>query len=563
MLEDTPDGKYKRAVSGDCIKRLEGHHALVDRCCVFSNGTRMISASWDKTCKIWDLESGKCLHTCKDENKVRGVAVYDNDKRAVCCGSGTWLSIWDIGTGLLVNRVDMKHTSTVWGLQLLDHLVPLPARDGVWALTHVAMTYSGDGFVKMWDLSPENEHEIVHARRACDPGPMCVAAVPPSFELGGLPLLVGGFRSIKMYDVSSIGTGPSAGAIWAGRGCVDPGAWSDWLMDTVRETSPHFLYARDRDSQDLPTLIHKLADSQVGYSVLDKLLLEYTKQRAIITSGKPYVKEEHGKALGTIGMLSRAGTSDRGSALAIAVEGSYEDMAQLLLEDYQSHIASYAYIAAGYAPATIVMELTEADIVHLFGSFPVLAAEFLERLPMQATDLVAPESKCDFSAALDGKFIRASESHSPPVERTASGKFTRYWDPFIDKQWRHSDSKQKTERQQATKLNSHELRPLDTAWGVKLKAERVPLIAGGFIELEQRTKVKKKKKGEENEDSDESQEGDHILEEATGLTSPGPTGVFCMLPASMLLHLLPCALPASTNPEIGDIGHSKAPLSEP
>ena len=212
LYELTFDG-HGRAIAGAFIKSLDGHKGLVDRCCVFDGDTRMISASWDKTCKIWDLETATCLHTCKDDNKVRGVAVYDNDTKAVCCGSGQWLSVWDIATGLLLNRVDMQHGATVWGLCLMSQTVHLP-HDGVWSDSHVAITYSGDGCVKFWNLVPGDEREIVHARRAFDPGPMCVAVVPSSFELGQLPLLVGGFKSIKMNDVSSIGSGPSAGAIW-------------------------------------------------------------------------------------------------------------------------------------------------------------------------------------------------------------------------------------------------------------------------------------------------------------------------------------------------------------
>jgi hypothetical protein len=454
---------------------LTEHTGLVDRCCVFGSDTRMISASWDKTCKIWDLESGECLHTCKEDNKVRGVAVYDNDKKAVCCGSGQWLSIWDIATGLIIKRVDMKHTSTVWGLSLVDYLVPLQ-NDGVWNSAYVAITYSGDGYTKFWDLTHEREREIVHARRAFDPTPMCVAVVPPSFELGQLPLLVGGFKSIQMNDVSSIGSGPSAGAIWAGSRCVEPGTWSDWIMDTIRENSAHFLYVRER-AADLPTIIHKLADSQHGYAVLHNVIQEFAKERSVIVQGKPYNEEEHGKALGTIGMLSRAGISDRGSALAVAVEASHEDLAQLLLEDYREHIATFQFLAAGYAPATMVFELTEADIVHLFGAFPVLAAEFLQLLPMQATRFVAPESKCEFLDAKNERFVRAAKLHSPPA-RLVGRHFVEYWEPFIDEKWGKARGKTK---------DQHALRLHDTAWGVKVKAERVPLIAGGFAALDRIT----------------------------------------------------------------------------
>ena len=483
LFEVTFDG-HDRAIAAKFIKNLDGHKGLVDRCCVFSSDTRMISASWDKTCKIWDLETATCLFTCKDENKVRGVAVYDNDTKAVCCGSGQWLSIWDISTGLLLNRVDMQHRSTVWGLCLMSQTVRL-SNDGVWSNTHVAITYSGDGFVKFWALTHGVEREIVHARRAFDPGPMCVAVVPPSFELGNLSLLVGGFKSIKMNDVSSIGSGPSAGSIWEGSKCIEPGITAEWLLDTVMENSAHFLYFRNR-YDDLPTLIHKLANSHYGYSILHTVLQEFIRERFVIIQGKPFDEGEHGKALGTIGILSRAGASPLGSALAVAVEGSFEDMAQLLLEDYRAHIATFQYVGAGFAPATLVLELTEADIVHLFSSFPVLAAEFLQLLPMQATSLVSPDSKCDFSAATNERFIRATVDHSPLVVHMPDGTMSQWWDSFIDKQWYQSELKDSAKLEKwrgQVAQESHKLRPADTAWGVKIKAERVPLIAGGFQDL--------------------------------------------------------------------------------
>ena len=486
LYELTFDG-HGRVIAGAFIKSLDGHRGLVDRCCVFDGDTRMISASWDKTCKIWDLETATCLHTCKDDNKVRGVAVYDNDTKAVCCGSGQWLSVWDISTGLLLNRVDMQHGATVWGLCLMSQTVHLP-HDGVWSDSHVAITYSGDGCVKFWNLAPGDEREIVHARRAFDPGPMCVAVVPSSFELGQLPLLVGGFKSIKMNDVSSIGSGPSAGAIWESSKCIEPGVMAEWLLETIEENSAHFLYFRDRYA-DLPTLIHKLADNQYGYSILHTVLQAFIRERFVISQGKPYDEDEHGKALGTIGMLSRAGSSDAGSALAVAVEGSHEDMAQLLLEDYRAHIASFQYVAAGFAPATLVLELTEADIVHLFDSFPMLAAEFLQLLPMQATSLVSPDSKCDFSGAKNERFIRATVDHSPQVVHMPDGTIAQWWDPFIDMQWYSSDAKDSAKLEDwkgEVEKDCHILRPLDTAWGVKIKAERVPLIAGGFADLASR-----------------------------------------------------------------------------
>ena len=32
---------------------------------MFPDGRRVVSASWDKTLKVWDIETGKCVATLK------------------------------------------------------------------------------------------------------------------------------------------------------------------------------------------------------------------------------------------------------------------------------------------------------------------------------------------------------------------------------------------------------------------------------------------------------------------------------------------------------------------
>ena len=71
----TPDGR--RAVSasedktlkvwdlesGRALRTLEGHSDWVNGVAVTPDGRRAVSASWDKTLKVWDLESGRALRT--------------------------------------------------------------------------------------------------------------------------------------------------------------------------------------------------------------------------------------------------------------------------------------------------------------------------------------------------------------------------------------------------------------------------------------------------------------------------------------------------------------------
>jgi WD40 repeat protein len=459
-----------RAVSAECKFVLEGHRDLVDRCCVFDGDSRMLSASWDKTCKCWNLTTGQEEFTMKDDNKIRGVAVFADDSRAVTAGSGKYLTIWDLtAQGARLERIDHQHAGTVWGLCLMPQPQRL-CRNGAWVPTTCAMTYSGDGSMKVWDLTPEKECEIVHGRRAFDPGPMCICVVPGNYDLGTTPILVGGFQSIKLCDMSLLGTGASAGALWTAKSCLAPTTWADWIMSTIEEDSPHFLFIPERNTS-LPTLAHKLAETSAGAVVLQKVVQIHSKARNDIVQGKPFESTDHSlRALGTIGIVSRAGTSARGSALAVAMSMASEDMTKLLLDDYVTHISSFDFARSSLcAPATLVCELTEADLMSLFKMFPNLATSFLVSLPLQATELVDIESKCDFSDATNERFVRASNLHTPPVTWGPNG-ILQWWDVFINDQWAGSDDRDK---EKPDRLE-------DTAWGHSVKAARLPLSAGGF-----------------------------------------------------------------------------------
>lgn len=422
------DERTQKLLSGHLILKLEGHTGLVDRCAVYRQGTRMISASWDKTSKVWDLEKGTELMTLHDDNKVRGVVVYAEEKRAVTAGSGDRLKVWNLETGEIVDEVLHNHMSTVWGLRMLNETQRLVI-NGVWKEVPVVVTYSNDGMIKAWKLLDGATSEIVHARRGAN-SPMCVAVLPSTYRLGKLPILVGGFKSITLVDMSHVGTGPSAGSIWAGKSCMQLNQWIDWILDVIEESSVHFLYAHERGAE-LPTMIHKLAAHDDGHAVLERILSHFAADRAAILGGE-YVPKLHANALGTIGMLSRAGRgTKRSTALVVATEESQEDIAQLLLDDHRDHVSK---LSLG-VPAAEVSELTEGDLLLLFQNFPSLAADFLADLPLLRTQLVRPQSKCRFSNVDNGRFVRASTVRAPHVGQFDDASFMLWWEEVIDREW--------------------------------------------------------------------------------------------------------------------------------
>jgi len=111
----TPDGK--RAVSaswdntlkvwdldaGRALRTLEGHSDNVHGVAVTPDGKRAVSASWDHTLKLWDLDTGRALRTLEGHSSVvYGVAVTPDGKRAVSASWDNTLKVWDLDTGELI-----------------------------------------------------------------------------------------------------------------------------------------------------------------------------------------------------------------------------------------------------------------------------------------------------------------------------------------------------------------------------------------------------------------------------------------------------------------------------
>ena len=64
------------------LRTLTGHTGGVDGVAVTADGKRAVSASEDKTLKVWDLESGRELRTLEGHSAwVNGVAVTADGKR--------------------------------------------------------------------------------------------------------------------------------------------------------------------------------------------------------------------------------------------------------------------------------------------------------------------------------------------------------------------------------------------------------------------------------------------------------------------------------------------------
>ena len=63
------------------------------------DGRRVLTASGDRTAKIWDAETGQELLTLKSQSAIRSVAFSPDGKRIVSGSTDKTLKIWDAELG--------------------------------------------------------------------------------------------------------------------------------------------------------------------------------------------------------------------------------------------------------------------------------------------------------------------------------------------------------------------------------------------------------------------------------------------------------------------------------
>ena len=87
--------------SGCELRTLRGHSEAVTAVSLNADGRLAVSASEDKTLKVWDVESGCELRTLQGHsNAVRGVALTADGNRAVSAAFyDTTLKVWDVESG--------------------------------------------------------------------------------------------------------------------------------------------------------------------------------------------------------------------------------------------------------------------------------------------------------------------------------------------------------------------------------------------------------------------------------------------------------------------------------
>ena len=158
------------------------------------DGARVVSASDDRTARLWDRSDGREIGRISHEGWVRAVAFSADGKRMVTSGDDRAARMWDARTGTQIGLV--RHGGGVWGVAF--------SRDGA----RVA-TASGDTTARIWDGANGNPQLTV----SHDGWVRAVA-----FSADGKRMVTGGDdRAARMWDArtgTQIGLVRHGGGVW-------------------------------------------------------------------------------------------------------------------------------------------------------------------------------------------------------------------------------------------------------------------------------------------------------------------------------------------------------------
>ncbi|MEM7496280.1 MAG: pentapeptide repeat-containing protein, partial [Myxococcota bacterium] len=129
-----------------------GHTSVVMSASFSGDGTRVASGSYDKTVRVWDVETGQQLQIFKGHTSNVNSVSFSRDGTRVASGSDdNTVRVWDVKTNQQL-QIFKGHTNRVWGVSFSGDGTRVASSSG---------SYGGnDNTVRVWDVKTGQQLQI-------------------------------------------------------------------------------------------------------------------------------------------------------------------------------------------------------------------------------------------------------------------------------------------------------------------------------------------------------------------------------------------------------------------
>lgn len=158
------------------LKSLSNHIQSVSSVAISPDGKIVATGSWDKTVKLWNLESGNLVATlCGHTDGILSLSFSPDGERLVSAGFDKTVKVWSVKTGLLLNNL-LGHTDFIWKVNF--------SPDG-----SLVVSSDWSNTVKLWNT---NTGELLKS--------IYNSGSSFAFTKDGRKIVVGGLDFLKIFD---------------------------------------------------------------------------------------------------------------------------------------------------------------------------------------------------------------------------------------------------------------------------------------------------------------------------------------------------------------------------
>ena len=200
ITKDDEDKEVKKTLVGKPLKSLHGHNHFVSSLALNSDNTKLVSGSWDKTIRLWDIASSKSDLLFKGHTKDVLSVAFSHDERLIFSGAmDNTLKYWNTKgdlrfdntqfRGWVSSIINIKKGKTnyiavgCWdgSVKLLNSEYNLDRElpGGEYAVTSLSTDVDGDflfiayknGTIKVWSIQDEaSENEEQNVKQTIETG---------------------------------------------------------------------------------------------------------------------------------------------------------------------------------------------------------------------------------------------------------------------------------------------------------------------------------------------------------------------------------------------------------